>query len=145
MKSSTLLKLDLMAAAEEARLLEELGRQSQALRTYEEQTEVLETYKARLAAGWQNGKIVQAAQARRAEQFSQQARDASQSLAQSIEAAHAKRSALTQALTSLRLRRDKLQARLKTAHQTEATTAQNRAERNRPALPAQPDAYTVLS
>ena len=145
MKLSNLLKLDLMAAAEEAKLLEELGRQTIALRTYEEQTAVLANYKARLTSGWQSGKVVQAAQALRAEQFSQQAQEASQSLSQSIATTQAKRGALTHALTSLRIRRDKLQARLKIVRQHEAAQAQDRTERNRPALSAQQNTYTVLS
>lgn len=145
MKVSTLLKLDLMAAAEEAKLLTELGHQTMALRTYEEQSAVLANYKARLTSGWKSGTVVQAAQARRAEQFSQQAQDASRSLTQSIADTQAKRTALTNTLTSLRVRRDKLQACLKTTRQTEAAHAQNQAERNRPAVSAQTNAHTVFS
>lgn len=134
MKLATLLKLDLMAAAEEAKLLEQLGRHTTALQTYKAQSAILENYKARLAAGWQSGKPVRAGEALRAGQFSQQAEHARAQLAHSIASEEAQRHNQSNALTTLRARREKLQARIKSARQADATQKDNRAERHRPAV-----------
>ena len=138
MKPQSLAKLDLLAAAKEAALLERLGRHSDALRRYEAQREVLAAYQDRLADGWRNGAVVRAGDAQRAGQFSTQAQAATLQLAQAMEAERAKLSECAAALAQLRTRRRMLQERLAGALRLEAAKAQERAARNRPTPPARP-------
>lgn len=145
MKLATLLKLDVLAAAEEAKLLEQLGRHTLALQTYLAQSALLENYKARLAAGWQSGVPVRASEAVRAEQFSQQAEHARMELAHAIALEDAQRDAQSDALTALRTRREKLQERIKTTRQADVNRKDNRAERHRPAFMASAHANASLS
>ncbi len=119
-------------------MLERLGRHSDALRRYEAQREVLTSYQERLAAGWRNGAVVRAGDAKRAGQFSTQAEAATLQLAQAIEAERAKLTECTAALAQLRARRRTLQDRLAGALRLEETKALERAAQNRPTMPARP-------
>lgn len=134
MKPQSLAKLDLLAAAQEATLLETLDRHTKALQRFEAQRAVLVDYQARLTAGWRSGAMVTAGDAARAANFAAQAEVANQHLAQSIKTEQDKQTECAVALATLRARRETLQERLKTARQAAANQAQDRAERNRPVL-----------
>ena len=69
MKPRTLARLALLATEREAQLGQAVAQQRAALLQNAAQREMLDAYRARLAAGWQNGAVVAAAQARRAGQF----------------------------------------------------------------------------
>lgn len=69
MKAATLARLDLLAAEREAKLLETIRRQNAALQQAAYQRGMLASYRDRLAASWQGGAVVSAAQACRAGQF----------------------------------------------------------------------------
>lgn len=132
MKPEALAKLDLLAAAKEATLQEDLERHNKALQHYEAQRTVLASYQTRLSAGWRNGAMVPAGDAARAAKFAAQAEVARQHLAGSIKVEQDKQTECTIALAALRKRRETLQERLKTARRTTIEQAQSREERNRP-------------
>lgn len=134
MKPQSLTKLDLLAAAQEATLLETLGHHTKALQRYETQRTVLAEYQARLTAGWRNGAVVTAGDAARAAKFVAQAEVANEHLAQSIKTEQDKQTECAVALATLRARRETLQERLKDARRAAANQAEDRAERNRPVL-----------
>ena len=136
MNPQAMAKLDLLAAAREAALLEALARHLQALQKYQAQQEVLAAYQQRLAAGWRNGAVVRAADASRAGQFSSQAEAAGAQLAQALETERTKMAECSAALAQLRARRRSLQERLASARHLEITQAQERAAQNQPALRA---------
>ncbi len=69
MKTQTLARLDMLAAEQETKLLEAIRRHNATIAQTAHQRGVLESYRDRLAASWQTGAIVPAAQARRAGQF----------------------------------------------------------------------------
>lgn len=131
MKPQALAKLELLAASKEASLLDALSRHTLNLQRYAAQRDVLAGYQTRLAAGWQTGDVVQAAEAQRAGHFTTQAQNASGQLAETIAVEEAKRNACAAALAELRAHRQALQERLKASLRQEAIEAQSRAERNR--------------
>jgi hypothetical protein len=65
----TLNRLDLLAAAKEAQAVEAVRRQQTVLAQVDYQRGVLAAYRLRLAASWQNGAVLAAGQAGRAETF----------------------------------------------------------------------------
>lgn len=134
MKPQTLAKLDLLATAKEATLLETLARHNQTLRQYEAQRAVLDAYQARLMAGWQGGATVTAGGATRAAKFASQAQAARVHLAQAIKTEQDKQAECAVALATLRTHRETLQERLKIAQRVATRQIQDRAERNNPAL-----------
>ncbi len=133
MNPQALAKLDLLAAAKEAALLEALARHSQALQRYEAQREVLAAYQARLGDLWRNGAVVRAGDAKRAGQFNHQADTANAQLTQAMAAERAKLAECTAALAQLRARRRSLQERRAGALRLEESKALERAAQNRPA------------
>lgn len=144
MKPQSLAKLDLLAAAKEAALLEALARHSATLQRYEAQREILVTYQQRLAAGWRGGTVVRAGDARLAEQSGTQAETANSQLAQAMETERTRLAECTAALAQLRARRRKLRERLTNALQLEETKAQERATQNLPHFPIRPTADREL-
>jgi hypothetical protein len=138
MTPQALAKLDLLAAAKEAALLEALDRHGKALQRYEAQREVLAAYRDRLAAGWRNGAVVRAGDAKRAGQFSTQAEAAALQLMQAMDTERAKFAECAAAMAELRARRRRLRERLEDALRLEETKAQERAAQNRPNLPVRP-------
>ncbi len=65
MKPDLLAKLDILAAAQEAKILEAIRKGNGAVKQAEQQRGILSAYRARLAESWQNGAVVTAGQARR--------------------------------------------------------------------------------
>ncbi|MBU6398038.1 MAG: hypothetical protein KJS74_07640 [Rhodospirillales bacterium] len=135
MKPQALAKLDLLAAAKEAALLDSLNRHNAALQRYAAQREVLAAYQTRLGHLWRGGGVVCAGDAKRAGQFSAQAEAAAQQLAETIATEQAQLSGCATALAELRARRRLLQERLDSAMRLEHTIAQNRATQDLPNLP----------
>ena len=133
MNPGALAKLDLLAAAKEAALLDRLSRHHEALQRYEAQHGILSGYQQRLADLWRGGALVRAGDAKRAGQFSIQADEAAAQLIQSLEAERAKLAECAAALAEIRARRRNLQDRLLAAQRLETTKAQERAAQNRPA------------
>ena len=131
MKPRILAKLDILAAAREARVQESLRRQTAILAQGEAQREILSAYRGRLAESWQDGTVLPAAQARRASQFAAGAAAAAQ-----IEAAGAAAAAQMQqdadALAQINAHRRNLAERLRAAMRAEAEAAERMAERARP-------------
>ena len=138
MKPQALAKLDLLAAAKEAALLDALSRHNATLRRYESQCEVLTAYQQRLGSMWRDGAVVSAGDAKRAGQFSDQAEGAAYQLAQAIRVEQAKLDECASALAELRTRRRTLQERRSNALRLEQTIAQERAAQSLPHPPARP-------
>lgn len=134
LKPSALIKLDLLAAAKEANLLEALARHNKTLQHYESQRDILTNYQDRLTASWRNGRPIPAGDAIRAAKFAAQAEAARQHLAHNIKTEQDKQLECTTALAALRIRRKTLQERLQAAQKKETAQAFERAERNIPAL-----------
>ena len=132
MKPQTLAKLDLLATAKEAVLLEALDRHDKALQHYESQRTVLALYQARLTAGWCGGNTVTAGEAARAARFATQAEAARQHLAHSMQTEQDKQAECAVALASLRTHRETLHERLKLAQRAVANQIQDRMERYNP-------------
>lgn len=134
LKPSALAKLDLLAAAKEANLLEVLARHNKTLQNYAGQSDILANYQNRLTASWRSGAVISAGDAARAAKFAAQAETARQHLAHSIKTEQDKQFECITALAALRIRRKTLQERLNAAKKKEADQAFDRAERNIPAL-----------
>ncbi len=134
MKPQAFAKLDLLAAAKEARLLEQLSGHNAALRHYEAQREVLTSYQERLGNLWRDGAVVRAGDAKRAGQFSTQAEAVIRQLTETIATEQTQLSGCAAALAELRARRRILQDRLASARRLEQITAQNRAAQDLPYL-----------
>ncbi len=77
MKPRTLARLALLAAEREAQLGQALAQHRAVIQQNETQRAMLDAYRTRLAAGWQNGAVVTASQARRAGQFASASQSAS--------------------------------------------------------------------
>lgn len=132
MKASTLIRLDLLAAAREAALLETIRRHSAALKQNEHQRGVLDAYRTRLAASWQNGAIVNAAQARGAARFATGALTVQvQILAAEAQDLGQLETALGD-LAKLKAHRRKLAESLRDAARKTDTQAETKAERDQP-------------
>ncbi|MBU6418105.1 MAG: hypothetical protein KGQ79_00055 [Proteobacteria bacterium] len=134
MNPQALAKLDLLAAAKEAALLDSLNRHNAALQRYAAQREVLASYQERLGSLWRGGAVVRAADAIRAGQFSNHAEAAVSQLIQALAAEQAKQTECVAALAELRARRRLLQERLDSAMRLEKTIAEERAARDLPHL-----------
>lgn len=134
MKPQTLSKLDLLATAKEAALLEALERHNKTLQHYESQRTVLALYQERLTAGWHGGNTVPAGEAARAARFAAQAEAARKHLAQSMQTEQDQKAECTVALASLRTYRETLHERLKLAQRSAANQIQDRIERYAPNL-----------
>ncbi len=132
MKPRNLTRLDILAAAREARLQESLRRQTAILAQGEAQCGILSAYQERLTESWRDGTVLPAAQARRASQFAEGAAAA----AAQIEAAQAMAGAQMQqdaaALAQLSTYRRNLAERLRAASRAGAEAAERKAERDRP-------------
>ncbi|MDE1905487.1 MAG: hypothetical protein KGH75_03440 [Rhodospirillales bacterium] len=132
MKPKVFAKLDLLAAAKETALLDQLSGHNAALQRYAAQREVLTAYQERLGNLWRRGGVVRAGDAKRAGQFSTQAEAAMQQLAETIATEQTQLSGCAAALAELRTRRRILQDRLASALRLEQTFAQNRAAQDLP-------------
>lgn len=132
MTPQSLKRLDLLAAAKEAVLLEQIGKHSLAVQRHEEQLSMLEAYQTRLAAGWQSGSVVPAGEALRAGQFSAQAMAAMTQLEQVMQTDQGRLMEAALALARLRAHRRNLQKTLKRKLREEAERAEERARQNQP-------------
>lgn len=119
MKLQSFMKLDLLAAAQENKLLESLVQHHKALQRCIEQQTLLNAYQERLTASWRNGTMVCAGDALRASKFVAQADAAYQHLIDSIKAEQEKKTTCEVSLAALRIRRKTLQQRLIVAKQDE--------------------------
>ena len=132
MKAATLKRLDLLAASREAALLETIQRHNAALKQNEYQRGMLEAYRSRLAASWQGGSVVSAAQARRAGQFSAGALGAEAQIAEHAALASGQVEAAIADLARLKAHRRKLAQRLREAARREEAQAEVKVERAQP-------------
>jgi flagellar biosynthesis chaperone FliJ len=127
MKPVTLARLEILAASREAQLRAAIQRHHAAIERGEEQCGVLDSYRARLAAGWQRGNIVSAAQARRAGKFAAAGEDARAQIGQAAQQAEAQREAAAGDLAKLQSHRRALAS----MRQQEAAAAAREAEQQR--------------
>jgi len=132
LKAATLKRLDLLAASREAALLETIQRHNAALKQNEYQRGMLEAYRSRLAASWQGGSVVSAAQARRAGQFSAGALGAEAQIAEHAALASGQVEAAIADLARLKAHRCKLAQRLREAARREEAQAEVKVERAQP-------------
>ncbi len=132
MKTRTIARFDMLAAAREAQAQEAVRRHAGSLAQSRQQRQMLAAYRARLAASWQDGTPFAASQARRASQFAAGAQNA----AAQIEAAEATAAAqlrdATETLVKLKSHRRKLAAQLRAAASRAEAGAEQKAERDRP-------------
>lgn len=132
MKPRTIARLDILAAAREARLQEAASRHGAALDHAREQGALLAAYRDRLGASWRDGAADPAVKARRASRFVSGA----QTAAAQIEAASAKAAEQLQeavtALAHVQTHRRGLARALQAHARAEAAQAEQKAERDRP-------------
>jgi len=132
LKAATLKRLDLLAASREVALLETIQRHNAALKQNEYQRGMLEAYRSRLAASWQGGAVVSAAQARRAGRFAAGALSAEEQINVTAAQARAQLETVVADLARLKARRRKLALRLREAARREEEQAEMKAERAQP-------------
>ena len=144
MKPRTLARLALLAAGREAQLGEALRRHQAAMQQSAAQQALLEAYRARLAAGWQNGAVVAAAQARRAGQFSHASQAAGGQIQQAAQQAAQQFDATAARLGELMLQRRALAAIITEAAQAQTRAAERAAQRNTQWRPAARDAANPI-
>jgi hypothetical protein len=132
MKPRLLSRLDLLAAEQETQLLETIRRQNAALKQTDHQRGVLASYRDRLAASWQNGAPVPAAQASRAGQFSAASHGAEAQIDHAAQLAAERLEAALADLAQVQARRRALgEASAKAVRQAERA-AEQRLERDMP-------------
>ena len=129
MKSSLLSKLEMLAAAEEAKRAEVLRRAQAALAQAQGQQEVLHAYRARLAASVQTGQTVSAAQIRSAGLFAEAGLSALEQVGQSAARAQTSIATARAQLLEAQAQHRKLQTATDAARRQEAQHAETRAER----------------
>lgn len=119
MKIQSLIKLDLLAAAQERKLIEMLSQHQKSLQRYVEQKILLTAYQERLTASWRSGAMVRAGDARRATKFVAHADSAYQHLLDTIKTEQDNKVTCEVSLVALRMRRKKLHKRLSHARRLE--------------------------
>ncbi len=132
MKAATLARLDLLAAEREAALLETISQQNLALQQAAYQRGMLVSYRERLAASWQGGAVVSAAQARRAGQFAAGALGAQDQLTDTEVGTRARLDAAIADLARLKAHRRKLAERLRALQRQASAAAELKAAQNLP-------------
>jgi len=132
LKAITLKRLDLLAASREVALLEIIQRHNAALKQNDYQRGMLEAYRSRLAASWQGGSVVSAAQARRAGQFAAGAQGAEAQITEHAALTREQLEAAIADLARLKAHRRKLAQRLREAARREEAKAEVKAERDQP-------------
>jgi len=125
MKPRTLSRLDMLAAEQERQWLDAIRRASATLKQTEQQRGVLAAYRGRLAASWQDGAVLPAAQARRAAQFITASHGAEAQIDQTAAQAEKQLEASITGLAQIRARRHTLSGMQRKA----ATQAEREAER----------------
>lgn len=119
MKIQSLVKLDLLAAAQERKLVETLSQHRKALYRYVEQKVLLTAYQERLRASWRSGAMIRAGDACRAAKFVAHADAAYQHLLDTIKTEQDNQTTCEVSLAALRMRRKKLHQRLSHARRLE--------------------------
>lgn len=132
MKPETLARLDLLAAQREAKLLETIRRQNMALEQAAYQRGMLASYRDRLAASWQGGGVVNAAQARRAGQFAVGALGAESQIVETEIRAKEQLEVAISDLARLKSHRRKLAERLREARRHALAAAELKAAQDLP-------------
>jgi hypothetical protein len=122
MNPRTIARLEIMAAARQAQILDDIRRQETALAQIDGQRNVLAAYCDRLLSSWQNGSTVDAAQAQRAGHFVAASKTASVQIELAAVQAARSRDAALQALAAHEAHRRGLAEALR-----EATLALDRA------------------
>lgn len=129
MKPRTLAKLDMLAAEQETQQLDAIRRASAMLKQTEHQRGVLEAYRQRLAGSWQDGAVLEAAQARRAGQFVIASHSAQAQIDAAAERAQQQLEAAIANLSQTRLRRRTLADMLRRGQVLAEREAERRLER----------------
>jgi flagellar biosynthesis chaperone FliJ len=124
-------RLDLLAETGEARLLDEIKRQTATLAQVAEQQAVLENYRNRLTQSWRSGKVIDAGSAKRAGHFCSASQTAETQIEQLAAQTRKQLEVSLQNLAAAKAHRQSLAtAQAKAALQSERT-AENRAEQPR--------------
>lgn len=132
MKPETLARLDLLAAQRETKLLETIRRQNAALEQAAYQRGMLLSYRDRLAASWQSGVVVSAAQACRAGQFAAGALGAESQIVETEARAKEQLESAIADLARLKAHRRKLAERLRVARRRAQAAAELKAAQDLP-------------
>ena len=132
MKTRTIARLDMLAAEREAQLQDAIRRHAAARAQCQQQRQMLSAYRDRLAASWQDGAPIAAAEARRASQFATGAQNAAAQIETTETKAAAQLDEATAALIKLKSHRRKLAGQLRDAARAAAAEAEQKAERDRP-------------
>jgi hypothetical protein len=132
MKSRTIARLDMLAAEREAQLQDALRRHAASMVQSQQQRQMLSTYRDRLAASWQGGEAVPAAQARRASQFASGAQTAALQIETTEATAAVQWQDTATELARLKSHRRKLAGQLRDSARAEETASEQKAERDRP-------------
>jgi hypothetical protein len=132
MKATTLVRLDLLAAERETVLLETIRHQNAALQQVAYQRGMLASYRDRLAASWQGGAVVNAAQARRAGQFAAGALGAATQIVETEVRAKEKLDAAIADLARLKAHRRRLGERLRAARRRAQAVVELKAAQDLP-------------
>jgi hypothetical protein len=110
MKPDLLAKLDILAASQEAKILDSIRKNNGTIKQAEEQRGILSAYRARISDSWQNGSVVSAAQARRCGYFANASLTAEDQINQSARRAAESLGADIAALASVQAQRKSLQS-----------------------------------
>jgi hypothetical protein len=132
MRSRTIARLDLLAAEREARLVDAIGRYGGTLQQSAQQAEMLDAYRTRLAASWQDGALLPAGQASRASQFAVGAEGAKAQIARAAAQTQTQLQAAADALAELTSHRRKLAEKLRDTARVNEVAAEQKAERAQP-------------
>jgi len=132
MKPRTIARLDMLAAAREAQLQDSVRRHAASMAQSQQQRQMLITYRDRLAASWQDGAPIAAAEASRASQFAAGARNAAAQIETTETNTQAQLNDATEELVKVKSHRRKLAGQLRDAARAAATQAEQKAERDRP-------------
>jgi hypothetical protein len=130
MNPRMLARLNILAAEQEAQLLETIRRHSAAIRQAGQQREVLSAYRTRLAGTWQDGAVLPAGQARRAGQFAAASQGAERQISATAERAQVQLDAALARLADLQSHRGALADAARRAAQLADRAAQAREERD---------------
>ena len=136
MKIQSLIKLDLLAAVQERKLLEMLSQHQKSLHRYVEQKVLLTAYQERLTASWRSGAMVRAGDARCAAKFVAHADTAYQHLLDTIKTEQDNKITCEVSLAALRTRRKKLHQRLSRARRAEEEQRLEKVEQAFPFIPS---------
>jgi len=131
MKPKLMARLDLLAETSQVRLLDEIKRQTATLAQVAEQQEVLASYRDRLTQSWRNGKVIDAASAKRAGHFCAASQTAETQIEQLAEQTRQQLEISLQNLAANKAQRQNLAAAQQKAALQSERMAESRAEQPR--------------